>query len=59
MPRRMRRLRRRRLRAQLDHGFLIWPDNLGSRPGSALVRVGTATRALRRPGRPSRLALGI
>ncbi|MDX6514889.1 MAG: hypothetical protein QOH73_555 [Gaiellaceae bacterium] len=70
MPRRIKRLRRRRLghllpqlpvtaRAasaqephELDDGFVFWPESLGPRPGPALVRVGTASRALRRPSRP-------
>src|SRR3954452_19958574 len=72
MPRRIKRLRRRRLGHllptlpaparvasaaephQLDDGFVFWPESLGPRPsdGPALVRVGTASRALRRPSRP-------
>src|SRR3954471_16119964 len=39
---------------ELDDGFVFWPDSLGPKPsnGPALVRVGTASRALRRPSRP-------
>jgi hypothetical protein len=39
---------------ELDDGFVFWPDSLGPRPsdGPALVRVGTASRVLRRPSRP-------
>src|SRR3954453_6161975 len=38
----------------LDDGFVFWPESLGPRPsdGPALVRVGTASRTLRRPNRP-------
>ena len=39
---------------ELDDGFVFWPESLGPKPsdGPALVRVGTASRALRRPSRP-------
>src|SRR3954451_13513379 len=39
---------------ELDDGFVFWPDSLGPKPsdGPALVRVGTASRTLRRPSRP-------
>src|SRR3954447_6377769 len=39
---------------ELDEVFVFWPDSLGPKPsdGPALVRVGTASRALRRPSRP-------
>ena len=80
MPRRIQRLRRRRLRHvlpeaaqarrastdephELDDGFVFWPESLGPRPsdGPALVRVGTASRIVRRPSRPRgrRLAASV
>jgi hypothetical protein len=46
---------------ELDDGFVFWPESLGPKPsdGPALVRVGTASRAVRRPSRPKgRRALG-
>src|SRR3954453_14798076 len=39
---------------ELDDGFVFWPESLGPRPsdGPALVRGGTASRALGPPRRP-------